>query len=150
MVYGGSCDENCSSIHEPAGKMEARKRQRMWNDCTLLFISFTFFICLWRNWITYSWHGSCLGQRMVLQKKLLPHPSRAAFFRGTAFFFFFSECFIKIDERKRSVLRWDALCSERDLSKRSHAGTPCACPTGLLCAACWSFFLLSYKQLSNC
>lgn len=80
-----------------------------------------------------------------------PRPSlQSCLFQRTCILFSFSECFIKIDERKRSVLRWDALCSERDLSKRSHAGTPCVCLTGLLCVACWSFFLLSCKQLSNC
>lgn len=61
-----------------------------------------------------------------------------------------SECFIKVDERNGSVLREDALCSEWDLSQRSRADASCVCPTGLLCCACWSFFLLSSEQLSNC
>lgn len=95
-----------------------------------------------RNWSSFS-----LGQRTAKKLSCVSLELHNSEDLGS---FFFPECFIKIDERKCSVLRQDALCSERDLSQRSCAGAPHMCPTGLLCAACYSFFLLSSKQLSNC
>lgn len=149
MVYGvGSCDEDCSSIHEPAGKMEARMSVCEMAIFYFLFHLFIYLLVEELDHIFLAWFRF-RAENGSAKKKLPPIPPELPFQR-TCILFSFSECFIKRDERKRSVLRWDALCSERDLSKRSHAGAPRVCPTGLLCAACWSFFLLSCKQLSNC
>lgn len=89
MVYGvGSCDEDCSSIHEPAGKMEARMSVC---EMAIFYFLFHLFIYLLMEELDHIFLARFRfrAENGSAKKKITPHPSRAAFSEDLHSFFLF-------------------------------------------------------------
>lgn len=87
MVYGvGSCDEDCSSIHEPAGKMEARM-----SVCEMAIFYFLFHLFIYLRMeeldhIFLAWFRF-RAENGSAKRKNYPPSLQSCLFRGPAFFF---------------------------------------------------------------